>query len=109
MDLAVHWQQVHGLPSRTTIAACAHVLDDLHRLDGHPVAEVLEVVTWMVAKSGAIPTYIRSPMKLRKPTRSGDETTYEHYRTSMRAPRNGRPSEFTPHYYKLFVPEDDPA
>lgn len=95
MDLTSHWQATNGLPSRTTTEASARVLTDLHRLDGHPVAEVVEVVTWIIDQSGAIPTYLRSPVKLRRPTRAGDETTYEHYRTSMRSPpgRNGHPAK----------------
>ncbi|KKK88602.1 hypothetical protein LCGC14_2741500 [marine sediment metagenome] len=71
------WKSVHALPSKTTDVACLDTLEKLHRLDGHDYKTIRTVCAHIVRAK--VPKFIRSPIKLRQPTRAGDELTFEHY------------------------------
>lgn len=89
-DLVDLWEDTVGLPTKAKRMNCVRVVHDLHRLDKQDVETIQKVVTHIVS-AGIAPTYIRSPSKLRKLTRDGEEQTFKYYLTGMNnnAPRNG--------------------
>ena len=88
------WEEQHPLPSRTSRSECFRAVADLHRLDKRDPAEIVEVVAWLF-QSGKVPRFIRSPTKLRKLNRDGDEQTYAMYRRMMSVAGNGQPQPDT--------------
>ena len=75
------WISVTPLPSRAQPEACLKVFHDLHRLDKRSPEEIATVCAWIVRNK--VPTYIKSPLKLRRPTKDGDCQTFEMYAGMM--------------------------
>jgi len=82
------WISVKPLPSRARPDACLKVFHDLHRIDHNDPEEIARVCAWVVRTK--VPEYIKSPVKLRKPTRDGDTQTFEMYAEMS---LNGKPTE----------------
>ena len=71
------WKSVHELPSNASEQACLKVIHDLHRIDKKAPELIAAVCAFIVRNK--VPTYIKSPMKLRQKTRTGDQQTFEMY------------------------------
>lgn len=76
-DLLDEWEDEHELPSNVNIIECLDTFDKLERIDKHPVATIQRVVRRLIREK--VPEYIRSPTKLRKPNKEGDEQTFKMY------------------------------
>ena len=71
------WKSVHELPSNASEQACLKVIHDLHRIDKKSPETIATVCAFIVRNK--VPQFIKSPMKLRQKTRTGDQQTFEMY------------------------------
>ena len=71
------WKSVHELPSNASEQACLKVIHDLHRIDKKSPETITTVCAFIVRNK--VPQFIKSPMKLRQKTRTGDQQTFEMY------------------------------
>lgn len=80
-DVLADWVSVHALPKQANPAKCLTAIHELHRIDKHSPQKIATVCAYIVRNK--VPTFIRSPMKLRQTTRAGDEQTFQLYADNM--------------------------